>query len=241
MHGAAGGVGTATHPGRPGMGARTIAVVSHRGEGRGRPSAPGPTSRAGRRLQDAVKELTDGRRRRRGGRRRRRRRRSPTRCARSPPQGRLLVVGFAAGQGIPEVKVNRLLLNNIDVRGVGWGAFAMTRPGYMQEQWEALLPMMESGAVKPPIGATTTSTSSARRSSTWTSAGTLGKSVLGSGDLQRTPCAGGVVVLLRRRVDLARACAAKLMLQAPLWWSCRTCPPAVDLRALHGLRRRRRP
>ena len=68
-------------------------------------------------------------------------------------QGRLLVVGFAAGQGIPEVKVNRLLLNNIDVRGVGWGAFAMMRPGYMQEQWQALLPMIESGAVKPPIGA----------------------------------------------------------------------------------------
>ena len=43
-------------------------------------------------------------------------------------QGRLLVVGFAAGQGIPEVKVNRLLLNNIDVRGVGWGAYAMTKP-----------------------------------------------------------------------------------------------------------------
>ena len=41
------------------------------------------------------------------------------------PQGRLLVVGFAAGQGIPEVKVNRLLLNNIDVRGVGWGGYAM--------------------------------------------------------------------------------------------------------------------
>ena len=40
-------------------------------------------------------------------------------------QGRLLVVGFAAGQGIPEVKVNRLLLNNVDVRGVGWGAYAM--------------------------------------------------------------------------------------------------------------------
>ena len=50
-------------------------------------------------------------------------------------QGRLLVVGFAAGQGIPEVKVNRLLLNNVDVRGVGWGAYAMVRPGYMQQQW----------------------------------------------------------------------------------------------------------
>jgi len=67
-------------------------------------------------------------------------------------QGRLLVLGFASGQGIPEVRVNRLLLNNTDVRGVGWGAYAMARPGYMQEQWEALLPMIESGVVKPPIG-----------------------------------------------------------------------------------------
>ena len=67
-------------------------------------------------------------------------------------QGRLLVVGFAAGQGIPQVKVNRLLLNNIDIRGVGWGAYAMLRPGYMQQQWAALLPMMESGVIRPPIG-----------------------------------------------------------------------------------------
>jgi NADPH:quinone reductase len=28
----------------------------------------------------------------------------------------------------------------------------MSRPGYMQEQWKALLPMMESRVVKPPIG-----------------------------------------------------------------------------------------
>ncbi|CAB4688757.1 unannotated protein [freshwater metagenome] len=70
------------------------------------------------------------------------------------PQGRLMVVGFAAGQGIPEVKVNRLLLNNVDVRGVGWGAYAMAQATYMQEQWSRLVPMMESGVVKPPIGAT---------------------------------------------------------------------------------------
>ncbi len=70
------------------------------------------------------------------------------------PFGRLLVVGFASGQGIPEVKVNRLLLNNIDVRGVGWGAYAMPRPGYMAEQWAELLPMMDSGVVAPVIGAT---------------------------------------------------------------------------------------
>ncbi len=65
--------------------------------------------------------------------------------------GRLLVVGFAAG-GIPEVKVNRLLLNNIDVRGAAWGEYAMTTPGYLHKQWQALLPMMESGLVDPPIG-----------------------------------------------------------------------------------------
>jgi NADPH2:quinone reductase len=69
------------------------------------------------------------------------------------PLGRLLVVGFTAGS-IPEVRVNRLLLNNIDVRGVGWGAYAMGRPGYMRRQWEELVPMMRSGAVAPPVGVT---------------------------------------------------------------------------------------
>ncbi len=52
------------------------------------------------------------------------------------------------------MKVNRLLLNNVDVRGVGWGAYAMVRPGYMADQWAELLPMIESGVVRPPIGAT---------------------------------------------------------------------------------------
>ena len=106
-------------------------------------------------FKDAVKELTGGRGvdvvRRRG----RRRRCSPTRCARSRPQGRLLVVGFAAGQGIPEVKVNRLLLNNVDVRGVGWGAYAMVRPGlHAASSGARWPPMIESGVIDPPIGAT---------------------------------------------------------------------------------------
>ena len=35
--------------------------------------------------------------------------------------GRLVVVGFTGGS-IPEVKVNRLLLNNTEVVGAGWGA-----------------------------------------------------------------------------------------------------------------------
>jgi NADPH2:quinone reductase len=38
-------------------------------------------------------------------------------------EGRLLVIGFASGGGIPTVKVNRLLLRNVSVIGVGYGEF----------------------------------------------------------------------------------------------------------------------
>jgi NADPH:quinone reductase len=93
-------------------------------------------------------------------------------------QGRLLVVGFAAGQGIPEVRVNRLLLGNIDVRGVGWGGYAMTRPGYMHDQWERLLPMIESGVVTPPIGATYELEEFGRALADMDARRTLGKSVV---------------------------------------------------------------
>jgi NADPH:quinone reductase len=151
VHGAAGGVGTASIQVAKGYGARVIAVVSteEKAEVARRAGADETVLVEG--FKDAVKELTgtgvdvvldvvggsvfmDSLRV-------------------LAPQGRLLVVGFAAGQGIPEVKVNRLLLNNVDVRGVGWGAYAMVRPGYMQEQWRDLEPLMTNGTIKPPIGA----------------------------------------------------------------------------------------
>jgi NADPH2:quinone reductase len=67
--------------------------------------------------------------------------------------GRLLVIGFTAGE-IPTVQVNRLLLNNISVVGVGWGAYVLKRPGFVRTEWDALLPHIESGAISPPVGAT---------------------------------------------------------------------------------------
>ncbi len=149
VHGAAGGVGTATLQVAAGLGARTVAVVSG--------AAKAQTARAAGADEvvpvdgflDAVRELTGG---------------AGvdvvvdvvggdlmTDSLRAlAPLGRLLVVGFAGGS-IPEVRVNRLLLNNIDVRGVGWGAYAMSRPGFMRRQWDALLPMMESGVVDPLV------------------------------------------------------------------------------------------
>lgn len=65
------------------------------------------------------------------------------------PQGRVLVVGFTAGE-IPTVKVNRLLLNNVDVVGVGWGAWFTTHPGFIAQQWEQVQPLLASGALVPP-------------------------------------------------------------------------------------------
>jgi NADPH2:quinone reductase len=67
--------------------------------------------------------------------------------------GRLLVIGFTAGE-IPTVQVNRLLLNNVSVVGVGWGAYVLKRPGYIRSEWDELLPHVVSGAIKPPVGAT---------------------------------------------------------------------------------------
>jgi NADPH2:quinone reductase len=64
--------------------------------------------------------------------------------------GRLLVIGFAAGT-IPTVQVNRLLLNNITVVGAGWATYLAKRPGHMQIEWEAIAPHVRSGALRPII------------------------------------------------------------------------------------------
>lgn len=63
--------------------------------------------------------------------------------------GRLLVIGFTGGE-IPTVKVNRLLLNNVDVVGAGWGAWTFSHPGYLAEQWAELQPLLADGAIAAP-------------------------------------------------------------------------------------------
>ncbi len=150
VHGAAGGVGTASIQVAKGYGARVIAVVSSDEKADVALAAGADDAVLVDGFLAAVNELTDGRGVDVvvdvvGGD-------LMTDSLRAlAPLGRLLVIGFTAGD-IPQVKVNRLLLNNIDVRGVGWGAYAMVRPGFMREQWQALVPMMESGVIDPPIG-----------------------------------------------------------------------------------------
>ena len=149
VHGAAGGVGTSTLRLATAWGAsRTIAVVSTADKGDVARAAGATDVVLADGFRDAVKELTEGRGvdvvvDPVGGDR-------FTDSLRSlAAGGRLLVIGFTGGD-IPTVKVNRLLLNNVDAVGVGWGAWAMTHPGYLGEQWAELEPLLASGAVTAP-------------------------------------------------------------------------------------------
>ena len=64
--------------------------------------------------------------------------------------GRLVVVGFASGR-IPEVKANRILLKNIAVTGVHWGAYAANEPEKISETYEGLFALYRAGKIKPLI------------------------------------------------------------------------------------------
>jgi NADPH2:quinone reductase len=68
------------------------------------------------------------------------------------PEGRILVVGFAAGQ-IPNLKVNRLLLRNAAAVGVAWGAFLDVDPSWMAISSERLDDLLANGFLRPHIGA----------------------------------------------------------------------------------------
>ncbi|OBI16031.1 NADPH:quinone oxidoreductase family protein [Mycobacterium sp. E2497] len=150
VHGAAGGIGTSTLRLAGLLGAsRTIAVVST-GAKADVASAAGATDVVlAEGFKDTVKELTGGRGvdivlDPVGGDR-------FTDSLRSlAPGGRLLVVGFTGGD-IPTVKVNRLLFNNIDVVGVGWGAWTATHPNALAEQWAGLEELLSSGRLAAPI------------------------------------------------------------------------------------------
>jgi NADPH:quinone reductase len=64
-------------------------------------------------------------------------------------EGRLLVIGFAAG-GIPTVKVNRLLLRNVSVIGVGYGEFVNRVPGSQSVFEFGVTELVKAGLRPPP-------------------------------------------------------------------------------------------
>jgi NADPH:quinone reductase len=150
VHGAAGGVGTAGLQVARALGARTIAVVSSDAKERlAREAGADEVVRSDGAWKDEARSLSDG-----GvdlvldpvgGDR-------FTDSLRSLREGgRVVVVGFTGG-GIPEVRVNRLLLNNVSVVGAGWGAYAMGKPDFLRETAAELERMVEAGGVRPVVG-----------------------------------------------------------------------------------------
>jgi NADPH:quinone reductase len=66
-------------------------------------------------------------------------------------EGRLLFIG-ATGGDVPQVRLDSLMRDNIDVSGVGWGGYWLTRPSYLREQWAELLPLLQAGKLQPVLG-----------------------------------------------------------------------------------------
>ncbi|KIM40120.1 hypothetical protein M413DRAFT_446274 [Hebeloma cylindrosporum] len=63
-------------------------------------------------------------------------------------KGRALVIGFAAGT-IEKVPMNLVLLKNISLVGVHWGAYTQKEASRVPVVWKDLLSLFASGRVKP--------------------------------------------------------------------------------------------
>jgi NADPH2:quinone reductase len=150
VHGAAGGVGTATLQIAKGLGARTIAVVSTDEKERvAREAGADEVVRSDGPWKDQAKEISGGGVEividPVGGDR-------FTDSLRSLREdGRVVVVGFTGGS-IPEVRVNRLLLANTEVIGAGWGNYVLRKPRLNQEIADAIERLVERGFVRPVVG-----------------------------------------------------------------------------------------
>ncbi|MDL9948727.1 NADPH:quinone oxidoreductase family protein [Gordonia sp. ABSL11-1] len=68
------------------------------------------------------------------------------------PDGRYVVIGFAAG-GIPSVKLNRVLFRNIAVVGAAWGEYVRTHPGVPELLHDELTEMIAAG-MRPLVNVT---------------------------------------------------------------------------------------
>ncbi|HEY0515808.1 MAG TPA: NADPH:quinone oxidoreductase family protein [Solirubrobacteraceae bacterium] len=150
VHGAAGGVGTASLQVAKGLGARTIAAVSTEEKAQvAREAGADEVVLVQDGWKDRVVELSDG----------------GVDVVLDPvggdrfldslrslrENGRVIVVGFTGGS-IPEVRVNRLLLRNTEVVGAGWGAYVMGKPELNREIGAAVGELIAAGAVQPVVG-----------------------------------------------------------------------------------------
>ena len=173
--GAAGGVGLAAVELGKAYGARVVAAVSSRGEGRGGARRRAPTRRssirAGRSTRTARRRSPSSSRTRSG--------RDGADVIYDPVggdyaepalraiawEGRYLVVGFPAG--IPRLPLNLTLLKSCDVCGVFWGAFAARDPKANAAHVAELFRLWDEGKIAPGQPHLAARARAARRSPPW--------------------------------------------------------------------------
>lgn len=66
------------------------------------------------------------------------------------PDGRHLVIGFAAGE-IPAIRLNLVLLKRCQIVGVAWGSWAMSHPDEHAANMEALFDLWRQGRLRPHV------------------------------------------------------------------------------------------
>lgn len=71
-----------------------------------------------------------------------------TKCIRW--NGRLLVIGFAAG-AIEKVAMNKVLLKNISIVGLHWGAYAINEPERIDEVWQGIFTLIDEGKFRGTV------------------------------------------------------------------------------------------
>jgi NADPH:quinone reductase len=151
VHGAAGGVGTAALDLLRGLGARSIAVVSGDEKERvAREMGADEVVRSTGPWLEEVRALTGG---------------HGVEVVLDPVggdrftdslraldlAGRLVVIGFTGGS-IPTVKVNRLLLRNLTVTGIGLDPMDARFPGTVQRVTDAVQRLADEGRIRPLVG-----------------------------------------------------------------------------------------
>ena len=63
---------------------------------------------------------------------------------------RLVTIGFVGGQ-IEAIKVNRILLKNISIVGLHWGAYARFAPDMIPKVWEGLFELIKQGKYRSTV------------------------------------------------------------------------------------------
>ncbi len=145
VHGAAGGVGTATVQVAKALGAQVVGAVSSEEKAVIARTAGADSIAIGEDFRSQLAEPIDLIVDPVGGTER-----FKESLRSLAPEGRIVVVGFTSGE-IPEIRVNRLLLRNVDVRGCSFGALA-SEPTGVPDAIERLGDLVRTGMVRPVVG-----------------------------------------------------------------------------------------